>query len=492
VYPSEPAALVALTQRIRRQILDEGLAAVLNGWRQALAPEADGRNLDRLGALVEQALTYAGDPLDLAGFRRQAERLGVEDLSPARVRIITIHASKGREFDAVILPDLDGAFNRRSPTLLTHRAEITAPFDQVTRTPDEAVRALVPELDALYIAQRQRAVVEELCGLYVAMTRAKTTLEMIVQPSTARKDGSTALPASMAGVLRGALVPESPEAPPETCLWQTGSEVAAPSTARPVTPSTQPSGAAPAATPAPAVSVRLALRPAGAGGSLRLRPVVSPSSLEGGGIINLTGALTLGTAKTLDRGSALHRLFECVGWADDPAPDESTLRAALAGLGLPETTAAATPHAAADYLAAFKTALAQPALRAALGRARHRGTSEQVPTLELWRERRFAVPLRDPVSMAWVTVQGQVDRVVVVRGPAAAGDKTPGRVLRALVQDFKSDRLENTGPALREKVEYYRPQLQTYCRAVAALLGIDPGLVAAELLFVTAGVVAPV
>ena len=44
-------------------------------------------------------------------FVQSVQAAKVEDASPAPVRVMTIHASKGLEFDAVVLPDLDSTLS---------------------------------------------------------------------------------------------------------------------------------------------------------------------------------------------------------------------------------------------------------------------------------------------------------------------------------------------------------------------------------------------
>jgi ATP-dependent helicase/nuclease subunit A len=87
---------------------------------------------------------------------------------------------------------------------------------------------------------------------------------------------------------------------------------------------------------------------------------------------------------------------------------------------------------------------------------------------EVWRERAFEIVLDE----AWVT--GVFDRVVVWRD-------ADGRVLRAAVYDFKTDR----GPKadLGRASERHRGQLLLYRRAVGVLIGLPLAAVEAHLVF---------
>jgi ATP-dependent helicase/nuclease subunit A len=64
------------------------------------------------------------------------------------------------------------------------------------------------------------------------------------------------------------------------------------------------------------------------------------------------------------------------------------------------------------------------------------------------------------------------------------GDK----LLAADILDFKTDAVE-TAAQIAERASYYRPQLQAYRQAAAALTGLASDRISARLLFVEPGVV---
>jgi ATP-dependent helicase/nuclease subunit A len=117
----------------------------------------------------------------------------------------------------------------------------------------------------------------------------------------------------------------------------------------------------------------------------------------------------------------------------------------------------------------FKRALAQPGMVTALARP---GMADGV-TVELWRERSFAVRLADRL------LEGRFDRVVV--------QWKQGRAVGAELVDFKTDRVDDGGANLPELIEQYRSQMQAYRAALAAMLGLSPGAIRTTLLFVATG-----
>lgn len=98
---------------LRRSLIDQGYAAVIAGWVTALAPSCNAISLRRLMQLIELAEQHdeEGATLRPGFFVQSVQAAKVEDASPAPVRVMTIHASKGLEFDAVVLPDLDSTLS---------------------------------------------------------------------------------------------------------------------------------------------------------------------------------------------------------------------------------------------------------------------------------------------------------------------------------------------------------------------------------------------
>ncbi|MCR4415123.1 MAG: PD-(D/E)XK nuclease family protein, partial [Thermoguttaceae bacterium] len=144
------------------------------------------------------------------------------------------------------------------------------------------------------------------------------------------------------------------------------------------------------------------------------------------------------------------------------------------------------------YLAAFREALARPAVRAALTRATyqqpargaaatpvHAGPRVRRPRWVVHRERSFALREGD------ILLSGQMDRLVVLHDA--------DRVVGADVLDFKTDTLSvGDAEAISARTEIYRPQLEAYRRAAAQWLGLPRERVSARLVFLGPGVVVEV
>ena len=437
-----------LARRLRGKLVRDGFAATLAGWVRTVAPDCDAAGLNKLTQLVDLAQRYDADAHDRlcpGRFVDYVEGVRVEDPTHAAIRVMTIHKSKGLEFDAVVLPQLDrrlrGVFD-----VLVDRPDPTGAIEAVYRYAGREARAASPALAQAYAQARRQQRREDLSALYVAMTRARQVLVMIAEPAkrTARahrKTGSDSGSGSGGNAGGGALtfakiLRDTLGNPEDGLRWGDLDSVA------PAIPEEAPSPpSAPPPTADPVLRVALAHRHA----PRRLRPTVAPSSLHEGEAVDAVALLdTTGTAAQR-RGRSLHELLETVTYAKPLDPE-------------------AAP-------AELKAMLKRPTVRAAL--SRRFGDAE-----ELWRERAFVVP--DGPRL----LKGVFDRVAIERD-------ADGAAVAAHLIDFKTDHVAADSDVLRKRVETYRPQLEAYRQALSQMLRLDPKRITAELVFTTPGVAVP-
>lgn len=456
--PTDARRVREVSMHVRHRLLADGYAETLSEWAGKLAPACDARGLDRLSRLIQLAERYEQElaqPLRPRRFVDFAAATAVEEPSGAAVRVMTIHAAKGLEFDAVVLPELDGSLVDRTQVLVD-RETPTGPVRAVYRNPRQELRKAIPEVDRAYEQYRQRKRFEDLCTLYVAMTRARQALHIYVKPRKVNKQGQPgALPRSLASVVRTALrdEPAKEENPAGgEILYARGGEhwMGAPKDA---------ASSADAAKQAPPV-LRLQLAKAGEQ-PRRSWLSISPSSMEAAGRVCGADLLDLGSAGARQRGTLVHAWMEQVGFVDQPdaVPDDAALLE-VARRRMPELTR----ERVQAMLAAFRQALEEPAVRDAL---------QSHGAEELWREHAFALRWEGKL------MRGTFDRVAVRRD----ADGTP---LGATLLDFKTDRIAD--PAQRdEAVQRYAPQLAAYRAALARLLAIEPVQITARLVFFETG-----
>jgi ATP-dependent exoDNAse (exonuclease V) beta subunit len=446
----------ALSAEVRRRLLEDGYGRTIYEWTRLLAPHCDPRDLNRLVQLIEMAYDYepratgrADDFVDLVQQQR------VEDPTSADVRVMTVHQSKGLQFDIVVLPELDYRFIGQTADMVVGRKGPTEPVERVCRYVKEDLRPLLPrEYRAMFDKERQQTAEEALCLLYVALTRAVHALHLIVAPS---KPNARNIPASPAGLVCSALG-LGPQTEAEAVLHESGDGAWA-DTGGPSAPRAKPE------------AVEKPLRIEFAPASKQPRRGLdrrSPSQLEGGPRVDLASRIGLDTADALMRGTVIHAWFEQIRWLDkDGEPTDETL------------WRIARRHTGDDvgirrWIDDFRTALGRSVIRDILSRSAYDGTIGQPG--DPYRERPFAVREGNTI------VSGTIDRLVV-----CSEGSTP---VAADILDFKTDRVSaDDSGAIARRVEFYRPQMQAYARAVASMFGLESDRVAARLVFVEAGVV---
>ncbi len=446
----------------RRRLLADGYGPTIEAWTSVLADYGDDFDHDRLGRLISLAYEQDAAPTLRPGeFVARVCQERVPSALAAEVRVMTIHAAKGLEFDAVVLPILQEKIHH-SPDMVDGRDPVTCLVTAVFRYPNKDVQACLPD-ELLHHVERQRArhIRETLCKLYVAMTRAIHALHIVIPPSA---DNERSLPKRISSILRCGLGRSSAPIPPGTVLYESGN---------PMWHLSAQNQVGEADETADTGDIRLAPSD-GPRRSLRRR---SPSELEGGRSIDLAFRFRLDKGSALSRGSCLHAWFEIIEWLEDGQPTSDQMRKVATELGM-------APERTTELENEFIAMLARPITRAALTRtaycqvtgsgtesAVHVASAHPCSEWKVLREKRFAVRLGDEL------LAGSFDRLTLLFDD--------GRIVGADVLDFKTDRLTpGDSEALRQRTEFYRPQLEAYRRAAAELYGLDMEKVSARLLFV--------
>jgi ATP-dependent helicase/nuclease subunit A len=362
---------------------------------------------------------------------------------------MTIHKSKGLEFDVVILPDLGGDLSRPSELMTFHRDPLD-PAERVSAYASAEIAEAHPALAEMRDAGISQDVRDALCALYVALTRAKQAVHCIIEASSTRE---RQLPVTYAGLLRGALLAEGSPATAGETLW-----AAHGGTADWHLAGGEEADALPEA-PEDWVAPKVGSVPG------RRLPRTSPSRLEGDAQI-LGGRALDSDPQALRRGTVLHAWLEAIEWLEQE-PDPARLATQAAAMGV-------EPEDAQAWAAELLGALERPSLRALLTRPEG--------DVEVRVEQPFEMSVAAGTSFAQRTleertrVSGSMDRLVIHR--------VAGEVSRVEVIDYKSDRIgRGDTRALEERVRHYAPQLAVYRAAAARLLGCPHDRVESSLMF---------
>ncbi|MFG0326465.1 MAG: UvrD-helicase domain-containing protein [Phycisphaerales bacterium JB037] len=448
--PFDPSSYHGTRRRagdaLRARIARDGLGATVAHLRDSVLPALDAAAAHRLSRLERLACEADADLRMTPGaFVEMVARYRETDEDPSAVRVMTIHASKGLEFDAVALPDLHWDLGLSSGSVLMDRPSYREPVDAVTIYPSELLRVLSPMLRSVFERCDEREVTQSLCVLYVAMTRAGRSLDLILPPRTrAQEKDDTGRRIYASDIVRAGL-----EAGDDAgVLFESGTEAWAGDEAG------DRRGESSIATPK-TITLSLARRerapthrlersaPSGAGHPQRAAELFTAVG---------SGARS--------RGSALHAMFEEVGWLDEGMPGEAELLARARAEGL---------EADAALAALFRGWLEGAQIGAQLRRTAFERSDA---TLRLERELPFAARAADGLGRT-ALVSGRFDRVVLAeRG---------GRVVEAWVLDLKSDSVE--ADEAEHAAEGYGAQMRSYRAAACAMFGLEPDRVHTRLLF---------
>lgn len=421
-----------LTRRLLTQCHSDGFERTMEYWLRRLEPMLapdDAFSRERGRQFVAAAALFdATGSRDASEFVAFMQRHTMRDMEiPGVVRVMTIHKSKGLGFDVVILPDLEGQrIDQRRNGLAVQRGPDRA-VQWVLELPPKLIHSQDEILRAHVEAAEADAGYEALSLFYVALTRAKRALYAISKPVGGSE--SRNYPKLLAETLGTARAPIRVGDVHCTGGWSAGDPDWRRHCGEGLRKPTSVDEIAP-------------IDPTGT--ERGQRRVARRASGARHGVLGGAQLFTSGGGEAADFGTAVHARLAQVEWDNSPEVQR------LAAEGRDGDEAA----------------------RAALACLRAREMSDvwrRRANAEVWRERAFEVVLDD----AWIT--GVFDRVMIERD-------TTGRVLRATVFDFKTDRVEGEA-GINAAVARHTAQLQLYRRVVAILVGVPPETVSAEIVF---------
>ena len=463
------AAGESLSSWARGQVMTLGLGGFVRTLANRILPICNTREAEKLGAFVKTAFRFEEEQAAAGRLDRFISLTETKDVSlpgDSSIHLMTIHKSKGFEYDVVVLPELEPILidDRFAPKVVAHRQGPTDAPDAVFRNRSEGIFSLlVPDFPIAadtYFDRWKADANESLNILYVAMTRARHELLMITETRGVDSNGKPKKfsAQSFQDILRiqleskGDPEPEPPLNIGENVFYRIGNpdwytlefgsgadtkEAAPPRAAvKPFTPCAMPQ--------------------AGTAGSR------APSHKDFHRVWV--------PAAVKERGLVIHACFEQIEWLESPLSDEefekircAVRRELFAGKPLPANFD--------TYLEGFRRLCGEPQVLESLSAAYY---AKNYPGLtpRVFRERPYLTPLRGPGRK-----KGVIDRLVILFDGenAAAAD----------IIDFKSDIEVHRGIDRDEYVRRmgYDRQLAEYRKYIRTAFDLDDDRVATRLFF---------
>lgn len=444
-----------ISLEIRRDILSLGIDGYLQKLVNRLENHMDSKDRKAIEYVIDLAAAWnPTDSLVLGDFVRHVESSTAGEPSGASVRVMTMHASKGLEFDEVILPVLNEAMVEENSDggCLTWSPSPREPMALVVPRMSSDLRHHVPLLELVSQREWERSLGDRLSLLYVSITRARRVLNLIfqVESTSNRKILSS-------GAVVRCSIPELSAAfdeyeEDEHGRFWTRMEAGWTDMTRVERKTIEPIGE-----PRP-------IRVSENGGSepARAPSVTDRSSRESFRIIETSARR---------RGTLLHELFRTIIWLDDGKPSDKDLSSTF----IRTSMMTGRPFSSSERKEAVQImsdAIEDGIIAHRLSRSAYDSLGcDDLEVLNEW-------PILSTVEGS--LVRGRIDRLVIGR--------SSGVVRFVEIIDYKSGRIHDDASE-REAIERYAPQIERYAEIVRDQFRLEnPEVsVTGRLLFIESG-----
>lgn len=404
-------SLTELLSNIKVSIQTDGLALAIQNFTKEPARSCSRTEAKALSQLLSIAIKVetSNSEIDIPAFIRLVEGSSVEDLSDSKVQVLTIHKSKGLEFDIVVVPDLSWSLKPidKPDFLIEREGESLRPI-RVSLPGTRGLRSFSAELSKMAILKLQEEFEEALSLLYVALTRAKFKMYLFSPASALSSSGISA-----ASVIAYKINPEQFDAETISLNDSLLSNYQEDSNTPEVASTNE----------IPLVKLKK--------GSFKLRGLgrISPSTFVDDG---------LAINKSQDNenfGTLIHKLFSLTRWQEELL-DESVLKEELKSSG-------ATPNQSNAAIESFKKYLKLESVSYVLSKSSYADPS----STKVYIEKSFIY--REGNAL----VQGRIDRLLV-------------GVEAGMIVDFKVGKTPENGS---QKMQGYIKQLKCYHKGASVL-----------------------
>jgi len=424
------------------------------------------------------------------------KKTSLEDPASASVVLMTIHGSKGLQFDAVVLPDLDFKLVGKGGNFVPGYVndDVLQPVSLVTPVPEKKLRELLlpagsPFLGAIELNERERAS-EAYSLLYVAMTRAIYAMYLFIPPHKDHKPPFS----YVSDVLRTALSGEY-SAEPEALLACDGDAEWFRKTPQMVDFEQKELTAGFDAQQEIQVEIQAPepihfLPSINSSRNLTRR---APSNIEDRRFVDLGRKLEFCQQNTVN-GTILHGWYEKIAWMENSLPSDDELIAFARPFGL-------SKERLERLLKSFHNSLKSPRVDRALHwttyipMLREKVLESGILPPELVPMNVFRKHPNDPNEIRWEVYRekelairtetelllGTLDRLILLRNDA--------QIFWADCVDYKTTRKISSPEVLEEKIRSHSLQMKDYRKMLQLHYQIDDSQISTHLIFSMLGIV---
>lgn len=457
-----------ISVELRHQLDTLGFGGTVSALVNCLAPHCTLRDQERLEQLIDEA--YRFDAAKQSVVHEFIDRIAttrVATQAQSVVRVMTIHQSKGLEFDAVFIPAIDQPIIRQAPRLVAMRESRTGPPISIMRNVNKKLLVYLPiewQVACQEVSYQQLG--EALCLFYVALTRARHALYLFATPSkNPIKQWGSALHSVFAN--------EQTCSQPGVLIYRNGQadwveklvakEEVVSIESDPNVPVTRVSDT-------DALKVELRLENTLLRNPQWIAPSQQPQAESLEPLVDLWKPDD--TAATVI-GKLIHRWFEEIHmWIDDFSPDKNhLLEIAASALTKDEMMQLQLDQQAVRFLKYCESKEIRSVFEQDRYRSWHKPTTLR---LEVSNERRFLISIDDQL------IRGVIDRCVL------GWDQD--RVIRAEVIDYKTDARPGSADLaswVKERAEHHSGQLQMYRKVLCRQFSLHPEMVQVTLVLLS-------